>query len=730
MRISEALRQLLTADKGLSADQIIDIDFLTEFPIVDDPELKKPMLFYCPSGEWHHVSGIVGKRYRQALQTSDILDDDLGTCRQQIKLFESTYFKDTRASVLDDLRLGRIPLTNFIRYYAYWLFVAIKSSGEHFSYAMVVDDFRIHFDSVLNQYENVLKYLDKKLVVAAAAQDESQVFECIELFQKMVAIPIAVIDESKREGIVKVLKESARIESEIDNRIANELPSAIATLVKAIEDFPNVESHEIPSTYDWIDVSRIETVHSEMVTEYVRVGQAFQTLDNLILDKQSGNLRVSSDKYFDAAFNATLARDVVALKSMAEANATNRSESRFLFPLNMTGWEPNALLPELRKFVSELPFRDSVSHQIALVHLFLPFYVANLQSDRHDLVRTEFVKAANVLRGCLAALPDFNMEQLQSLVVRCETTWQDWDSPIGIAYCLLDNTGKELLLGSTHDAVRLLTTHCGNQREKMLDYLGRSRLHQLYHDSAKKLKAVARNEFAQEHYERYGFIRTTESIKPQSIETKLLREETEEPVVAETLVKPAVDVPEILKMEAYEAILSRNRQESELKFFAEHVPFILKWQNLWDEIVINNRNVANSLIADLLVPANPTSQDFIDRKKVIPDKKTLASVIRDLKLVIPNKEINGHERHMLGRLVVLGLSIELRNIDHVAWLCGFRTKDKPFDESVLPSESNRSTLSRYLHTYGLVFQDLSSPLESSRINKREAVFLKARLASK
>ncbi len=514
MRISETLRQLRTADKGLSADQIIDIDFLTEFPIVDDPELKKPMLFYCPSGEWHHVSGIVGKRYRQALQTSDILDDDLGTCRQQIKLFENAYFKEDRTSVLDDPRLGRIPLINFLRYYAYWLFVASKSSGRHFSYEMVIDDFRIHLDSVLDQYENVLKYLDKKLVVAAAAKDESQVFECIELFQKLVAIPTAVLDKPMREAIAKILEESAKIESEIDNRIENELPSAIATLVKAIEDFPNVESHEIPSTYDWINVSRIETVHSEMVTEYVRVVQAFQSLDNLILDKQSGNLRVSSDKYFDAAFNATLARDVVAHISMTEANATNKSETGPLFPRDMTSWEPDALLPELRKFVSELTFRDSVSHQIALVHLFLPFYVANLQTNQSGLVRTEFVKAARVMTSCLAALPDFNAEKMQSLIVRFETTWRDWDSPIGIAYCLLDNAGMEPLRGSTHDAVRLLTTHCGNGRETMHDYLGRSRLQQLFTESARKLNAVAHNDFAREHYEKHGFISTECATRP------------------------------------------------------------------------------------------------------------------------------------------------------------------------------------------------------------------------
>lgn len=730
MRIADAVQRLRSAGNEIAPDQLLDMDFLTEYPIVDDSDLKRPMIYYCHAGQWLHISRAITKPYKRALEAIDILDDDLRACRLQITWFEDAYFNPAPVSLLEDQRRGRIPLLNFFRYYACWLFIAERSKVKQFSTLTVRDGFSILIESTTDQYVTLLGYVGKKLLNATAASDQTQIFSDIAMIQHLVSVPISAIEESQRHSIADIVEKNAQIESEIERRIVTEFPSAISALSKAIKDFPNWDTDEIPSTFEWSGLSRIETAYPEMVADYEKASRVFQSLEGLTRGKRDSEYLVSSDRNFEAAFNAVVARDVVAHISMAEANAIDESATGFLFPLNFTDWEMNAVLPALKELINAAPFRESLSNQIALVHLFLPFYIADLQTHHSGLVRLEFVKAARVLRSCLAALPDFNVEQLRSLIIRCETTWQDWNIPIGIAYGILDNAGKELLLGSTHDAVRLLTVHCGDRREKMLDYLGRCRLHQLYADSAKMLKAIARNEFAQEHYERFGFILTTKLIKPLTIETKLQREETEEHVVAETLVKHAVDVPEILKMEAYEAILLRNRQESELKFFAEHVPFILKWQHLWDEIVINNRNVANSLIADLLVPANPTSQDFVDRKKVIPDKKTLASVIRDLKLVISNKENNGHERHMIGRLVVLGLSIELRNIDHVAWLCGFRTKDKPFNESVLPSESNRSTLSRYLNTYGLVFQDLSSPLESSRINKREAVFLKARLASK
>lgn len=676
MRISEALRQLRTADKGLSADQIIDIDFLTEFPIVEDPELKKPMLFYCPSGEWHHVSGIVGKRYRQALQTSDILDDDLGTCRQQIKLFESAYFKDTRSSVLDDPRLGRIPLINFLRYYAYWLILAIKSGGKHFSYAMVVDDFRIHLDSVLYQYENVLKYLDKKLVVAAAAEDVSQVFTYIELFQKMVAIPIAVIDESKRAGIAEVLKESTRIESEIEHRIANEFPMVTATLLKAIKDFPNVESDEFPSTYDWVDVLRIETVHSEMVTEYIRACQAFQSLNGLILEKQSDNWSVSSDKYFDAAFNATVTRDVVAHVSMSEAKTTNKSESRFLFPLNMTGWEPDALLPELDRFVNEIPFRDSVSHQIALVHLFLPFYVANLQTNQSGLVRTEFVKAAQVLKSCLAALPMRSADELRSLVVRCETTWQDWDIPIGIAYSVFDNTGKELLLGSTHDAVRLLTVHCGNGREKMLNYLGRSKLHELYADSAEKLKAVAHNDFAREHYEKYGFI-VTEVL----VDEDLLLSETSAQSGTNVFMPDQIQIP---------------------------ANMATGWGDYHDRY---SRLIGESVLSDI-------ASKFIDKMA-----RKLAKRIKDVgfpeKDPIRNYTSPDVPKGLAGHGDIIDVLIQRRAVLRWAQVCELRRVDKAksqnrkrFFQQMGYGTGNLESYSNYFNAIGLKLENLYAPDES------------------
>lgn len=730
MRIADAVQRLRTAGNDIAPDQLLDMDFLTEYPLIDDPDLKRPGLYYCHAGQWLHISRTITKPYKRALEAIDILDDDLRACRLQITKFEDAYFNPAPANLLEDQRRSRIPLLNFFRYYACWLFIAERSRVKQLSPLIVRDGFRTLVNSATDQYVTLLGYVGKKLLNATTASDQTQTFSDIAMIQHLVSIPVSAFKESQRHSIADLVEKNAQIEAEIERRIATEFPSAISALSKAIKDFPSWDTDEIPSTFELSGLSQIETAYPELVADYEKARRVFKSLEGLTLGKRNSEYFVSTDRNFEAAFSTTLARDVVAHISMAEANATDESETGFLFPRDVTGWEPDALLPELRKFVSELPFRDSVSHQIALVHLFLPFYIADLQTSHSGFVRSEFVKAASVLRSCLAALPDFNVEQLRSLVVRCETTWQDWNIPIGIAYSFLDNAGKELLLGSTHDAVRLLTTHCGKGRETMHDYLGRSRLQQLFTESARKLNAVAHNDFAREHYEKHGFIATIDSIRPNLTDITLYADSIEDSVTTRASDRREGAIDEIMKLESYAPTSTNIGQEPTIKFIEEHGPFVRKWQHLWYEIVANNQNVAKSLIANLLLPANPTSQDFVDRKKVISDKQTLASVIRDLKLVIPHKAKNSHERYMIGRLVVLGLSIELRNIDYVAWLCGFRTKDRPFNESILPTESDRSTLSRYLNIYSLVFQDLSSPLESSRINRREAEFLKTRDWSK
>lgn len=498
----------------MAPDQLLDMDFLTEYPIVDDSDLKRPMLYYCHAGQWLHISRAITKPYKRALEAIDILDDDLRACRLQITWFEDAYFNPAPVSLLEDQRRGRIPLLNFFRYYACWLFIAKRSKVKQFSTLTVRDGFSILIESATSQYVTILGYVGKRLLNAVDTSDRIQIFSGIAMIQHLVSVPVSVLDESKRGSIADLIEGSAQIESEIERRIATEFPSSISALMKAIKNFPSWDTGEIPMTLEWRGVSRIETAYPEIVADYEKASRVFQSLKGLTLGEKGSDYLVSSNKNFEAAFNAVVARDVVAQITMAEANAPEESATGFLFPLNITGWETNAVLPVLRELIVAAPFHASLSNQIALVHLFLPFYVADLQTSHSGLVRLEFVKAARVLGSCLAALPDFNVEQLRSLIIRCETTWQDWSIPIGIAYSILDNAGKDLLLGSTHDAVRLLTVHCGDRREKMHDYVGRSRLHQLYADSAKVLKAIARNEFAREHYEKYGFLPTERAIRP------------------------------------------------------------------------------------------------------------------------------------------------------------------------------------------------------------------------
>lgn len=512
MRIADALQRLRTAGHQIAPDQLLDLDFLTEYPIVDDSDLKRPMLYYCHAGQWLHISRTITKPYKRALEAIDFLDDDLRACRLQITWFDDAYFNPAPVSLLEDQRRGRIPLLNFFRYYACWLFIAERSKVKQFSTLTVRDGFSILIESATDQYVTLLGYVGKRLLNAVDASDQAQIFSGIAMIQHLVSAPVSALHESRRDSIADLLDESAQVELEIERRIASEIPSLISALSKAVKDFPYGEAHEIPSTYDWKDVSRIETAYPDVVDAYKKAHWAFQSLNSLTSGKRDSEWCVTFDKNFDAAFNTVCARDVVAHISMAEANATDEDAARLFFPLDIIHFETRSVLPVLKELIAVAPFRESLSNQIALLHLFLPFYIADLQTGHSGLVRSEFVKAAQVLRSCLAALPDFNVVQLQSLVVRCETTWQDWNIPIGISYGILDNAGKDLLLGSTHDAVRLLTVHCGNGREKMLDYLGRSRLHQLYADTAKKLKAVAHNDFAREHYEKYGFIATDVSV--------------------------------------------------------------------------------------------------------------------------------------------------------------------------------------------------------------------------
>lgn len=521
MRIADAVQRLRTAGNEIAPDQLLDMDFLTEYPIVDDSDLKRPMLYYCHAGQWLHISRAITKPYKRALEAIDILDDDLRACRLQITWFEDAYFNPAPVSLLEDQRRGRIPLLNFFRYYACWLFIAERSKVKQFSTLTVRDGFSILIESATDQYVSLLGYVGKKLLNAIAASDQTQIFSDIAMIQHLVSVPVSAIEESRRHSIADIVEKNAQIESEIERRIVTEFPSAISALSKAIKDFPSWDTGEIPLTLEWSGVSRIETAYPELVADFEKASRVFKSLEGLTLAKRNSEYFVSSDKNFDAAFNAFIARDVVAHISMAEANAIDESATGFLFPLNITDWEMNAVLPALKELINAAPFRESLSNQIALVHLFLPFYIADLQTNHLGLVRLEFVKAARVLRSCLAALPDFNVEQLRSLIIRCDTAWQDWNIPIGIAYSILDNAGKELLLGSTHDAVRLLTIHCGDRREKMYDYVGRSRLQQLFADCAKMLKAIARNEFAQEHYEKFGFIPTSVFKVPQSTEAVL-----------------------------------------------------------------------------------------------------------------------------------------------------------------------------------------------------------------
>ncbi len=721
MRIAEALERFRFGDQAtVPFDQLGPIDLLTEYPVINDPALKKPMLYYCSGADWIIVAGTVGKPYKKALAAINSTNKELRFCRVQIEKFEEKYFNPPQVAVLAE-RAIRIPLVNLFRYYAMWKFVALHSDKQHITLVKVQNDFSLIITSAVERYQELVDIVAKAMASASKSEDSGEMFENLRWLQKVVDVPSTVLDKEHCNTILGTLLLCAQIEADVENRIATELPAHIELLKKDILDFPrelipNIQLTPFNRSYFY----EIDTTHAEIVNEYARVESIHESLYALKSSASDSTWEVSTNSAFNAAFNSVSLRDVHGHLAGALSLTPDQEIYELLFLFNLAFGDAPDVLSDLRQLLATEPFNRNPVNQLMLVHLFFPFYVAGLQFERIGTTRVKFMDAATELRSCLLSLPKHDLDDLLSIAVRSEMAWTNWSVPVGFVYHLLVKLGKELLRGTSKDATMLLVENCGSGREHMFDYLSSSKIDKLFLDSARFIENETRIKFAYKHYEEYGFIVSKRTVMPLAIEVVDIPDliDAADPVPTKT-----VDISILLTREGYPLETANKYVGKEHNYFADHEEFTDKWKAKWPEIIENCHARATDLIKRLCVPDEPTTADFLACLKEIVESKTLTSKIPEGPLVIDGKDKNAHERYMIGRLVVLGLSLEVRDLDSVAWLCGFRSKDKIRYTGVLPSPPNRSRLERYLNTLGLRLGDVGAPLDSKRINLREQAFL-------
>lgn len=722
MQITKALERLQTGNPDIiSFNQLGSIDIITKYPVLDISRLKKPMLYYCFSGDWAMVALTLSKPYEKALSAITLANEEMRCCRVQIEIFGEKYFHPPQVSILSDPRSFRIPLVNLLRYYAMWKFVAQHSERRHITLERVEEDFKLIVDSVLERYLELVSVLADAMMNSASNGNNGEMFENLRWLQKVVDVPATVFDTKHRKSLVAALQPCSTIEAGIENRITTELPPYIELLKRANHNFTlNAEANAVSAPFDRRHFYEIDTEHADIINEYAGVESIHESLYALKSPSSDSTWEVSTNTAFNAAFNTVSLRDVHGHLAGALPVTPDQAIYELLFPFNLAFGDAPDMLSDLRKLLDTEPFAENPMHPVVLVHLFFPFYVTGLQFDRVETSHVKFMEAANKLRGCLLSLPKHELDDLLSVAVRSEIAWPNCNLPIGFAYQMLMKLGQDLLRGTSKDGASLLVESCGSRCEKMNNYLASAKINKLFLDSALCIENETRSKFAYEHYEEYGFIVSERTVMSLAIEDMVIPNQTGTTEFAPT---KTVDIRILLAREIYPQETINRHVNRKQNYFANHEAFMNKWKAKWPEIIENCHARSTDLIERLCVPDEPTTADFLARLKVIGESKTLTSKIPEVPLVIDAKDKNAHERYMIGRLVVLGLSLEMRDIDSVAWLCGFRSKDKIRYIGLLPSPPDRSDLERYLNTLGLRSEDITAPLDSKRINLREQAFL-------
>jgi hypothetical protein len=348
---------------------------------------------------------------------------------------------------------------------------------------------------------------------AAMLPSLTGLFAQLKLLQRVLGIPVQALTQEQAGRLASSLCRSAEIEVALDNRLRTDLPTHTDRIRESSRRFRQGAMPEASSIlYRWNELEGFESSAAEELKSFCRAARLWDTLTALQGNDTSNRWRISTNLQYNAGFNSRDLHKAHAHLAVAKPGAPDQEAYGHLFLFNYVGGDSNDMPTELRHLISSPPFAHNPLHQITLLHLFFPYYVAGLQFNRASFARRPFSKAADKLHDIFVPLAKYDLENMHSVSVRLESAWDSWAAPVGTAYHLLMILGNELLKGTTEDAARLLKVRCGNGREEMLPVLSRSHVHTLFSDCARDIKSWTRDSFAQAHYEEFGLIVTEKTV--------------------------------------------------------------------------------------------------------------------------------------------------------------------------------------------------------------------------